>query len=138
MTRLQKWTFGAGWIVMAFGLWGLFHDSARTHPSEWARWFFGALFVHDFIVAPAVFLAAALVVARIPARGKAPLQCGLIASGIVGVTAWPFVRGYGRRPDNSSVLPNNYAAGLLIVIGLIWVTVGVAIAWRRAQRADSQ
>jgi hypothetical protein len=138
MTRAQRWTFGAGWIVMAFGIWGLFNDSARTHPTEWARWFFGALVVHDFVVAPIVFLVAALLLARIPARWKAPLQCGLIASAIVAATAWPFLRGYGRRPDNSSVLPNNYSVGLLVVIGLIWIAVGAVTALLRAWASDSQ
>jgi hypothetical protein len=123
-----------GWGVMAFGVLGLFHSSNRTHPEQWARWFFGSLAAHDFIVAPIVFAAGTLLVTRIPAPWRAPIQGGLIASGIIALTAWPFLRGYGRDPDNPSILPNNYAIGLIVVLAIVWVTVGLISARERRRR----
>ena len=120
-----------GWGVMAFGVVGLLHNSSRTHPDQWVKWFFGSLVAHDFIVAPVVFAIGALLVARIPAPWRAPIQGGLIATGIITLMSWPFLRGYGRDPSNPSVLPNNYAEGLLVVLAVVWAAVGLVCLWRR-------
>jgi hypothetical protein len=118
-----------GVAVMAFGVFGLFEDSARTHPSEWVRWFVGAVIAHDFVLAPAVATIGVVSSRRVPARFRAIVQGALVASGIVLLIAYPFVRGYGRSEDNPSILPNNYAFGSLVVLGVIWGVAG-ALAWR--------
>ena len=126
-----------GWAVMVFGILGLFHDAARTHPGQWVRWFLGGAIVHDAVLAPIVF-GIALLIARIPRPWRASVQGAAIAAGIVSLTAYPFVRGYGRRPDNPSALPNNYASGLLRALAIV-VLVSVALAigswWRRRDTA---
>jgi hypothetical protein len=108
-----------GWPVMGFGVWGLIHESSRTHPDQWLRWFAGILLAHDLLVAPAVFALGVLLGARVP-RG---VCLGLAASAMIVATSWPVLAGYGRTPDNPSVLPNHYAAGLLTVLGAVWLTV---------------
>lgn len=123
----------AGWSVIAFGILGLFHNAARTHPGRWVGWFLGGAIVHDALIAPMVF-GVALLIGRTPARWRAPIQGTAIASGIVALTAYPFIRGFGRRPDNPSVLPNDYASGLLWALAMIAISA-VAIAlvswWRQ-------
>lgn len=128
----------AGASIMCFGVYGLLAESGRTHPDQWIRWFLGAALVHDFVLAPIVAIAGALVARCVPARYRAIVQGALIASGMVALTAYPFVRGYGRSPDNPTVLPNNYAAGLLAVLGAIWL-LAACLAWRarRARRSGS-
>jgi hypothetical protein len=121
----------AGMSVMAFGVLGLFHNASRTHPDQWIRWFLGALLAHDLIVAPVVFSIAALVVSRIPARFRGPIQGGLLASGTLALVSFPFVRGYGRTPENPTVLPNNYAWGVAATLAMVWIVVAVVVAWRR-------
>jgi hypothetical protein len=116
---------------MAFGVMGLIHNSSRTHPDQWVKWFIGSLVAHDFIVAPLVFAIGALLVARIPAAWRAPIQSGLIATGIIVLMSWPLLRGYGRDPRNPSVLPNNYAVNLVIVLAVVWAVVGLVCLWRR-------
>jgi hypothetical protein len=123
-----------GWGLMAFGVVGLIHNSSRTHPDQWVKWFFGSLVAHDFIVAPVVFAIGALLVARIPGPLRAPIQGGLIATGIITPMSWPLLRGYGRDPSNSSVLPNNYAVSLLIVLAVLWAVVGLLCLWRRVAK----
>jgi hypothetical protein len=43
------------------------------------------------------------------------------------------VRGSGLRPDNPSALPNDYLAGLAIVLSAVWAIVAVVVirSWRR-------
>jgi hypothetical protein len=120
-----------GWGLMAFGVVGLIHNSSRTHPDQWVKWFFGSLVAHDFIVAPVVFTIGAFLVARIPALSRAPIQGGLIATGIITLMSWPFLRGYGRDPSNPSVLPNNYAVSLVIVVAVAWAVAGLLCLGRR-------
>lgn len=65
----------------------------------------------------------------LPARVRAPVEVGLIVSGVVVLFAWPFLRGYGLRPDNPSALPNDYAAGLAGVLGGVWLVCSALTLW---------
>ena len=121
---------GIGLAVMGYGVYGLLENSDRTQPTQWVRWFLGAAIAHDFVVAPIV-IGVGVVMSRLlrgPQRG--PLQGALIASGILILTTYPFVRGYGRTASNPTILPNNYARGLLVVLGAVWI-IAVVFLWAR-------
>ena len=122
-----------GWLVMGYGVWGLLDNASRTNPDQWIRWFTGSLIAHDLVVAPVTFAVGALVVGRIPLRFRPPFQGGLIASAIIVLATWPLVRGYGLRADNPSALPNNYLAGLALVLAVVWSAVAIIAmrSWRR-------
>jgi hypothetical protein len=122
----------AGWSVMAFGMWSLWHDAARTHPGEWVRWFAGAALVHDFVVAPLVFVIAIGLGKTLSQRLRRPVQFALVATGVFALISFPFVRAYGRTAANPSILPNNYARGLLIVLAVVWALTAIALVrvWR--------
>ena len=122
-----------GWAVMGYGVWGLLDNANRTHPEQWIRWFAGSLIVHDFVIAPLTFGFGVLVVARVPRRIRAPMTAGVIASAIIILTAWPLLRGYGLRSDNPSALPNDYLAGLAMVLVAVWSVVA-ACAVRAIRR----
>lgn len=121
----------AGALVTGYGIVGLILDGARTHPSEWIRWFAGGLIAHDFVLAPLVTILGLAIVRWVPGSWRAPVQAGLVVSGIVTLSAWPFLRGYGRNPDNPSILPNDYPEGLGMVLALVWITVLAATLRRR-------
>jgi hypothetical protein len=121
----------AGALITGYGIVGLIVDGARTHPIEWIKWFVGGLIVHDLLLAPVVFAAGTLVARWVPDHLRGPIQAGLISSGIVTLTVWPFLRAYGRSPDNPSILPNDYLGGLAVVLALVWIGVLAASLLRR-------
>lgn len=128
------WTCAAiGLAVLAYGVGGLFLEGDRTHPEQWIRWFAGSLIVHDFVVTPIVIAVGSYLVGRVQRPYRAIVQGTLFATGVITLTTWPFLRGYGLRSDNASVLPNNYALGLSLVLAVVWLIAAGALfrAWRR-------
>ena len=57
-----------------------------------------------------------MLASRVRAPYCAVIQGALISTGLITLTTWQFLRGYGLRSDNASMLPNNYALGLSIVV----------------------
>lgn len=124
-----------GGAVMAYGVAGLVGAARRTHPVEVATYVVGAALAHDLLVAPVALVVAAAMRRLVPGRLRQPILSVLIASAIVALFAFPFVRGYGRNPANPSVLPGNYATGLVTVLLLVAVGGGLwAVIDRRGAR----
>jgi len=120
----------AGIAIMGFGIYGLMLNAERTQPGQWVRWFVGSAIAHDFVLAPVVAIGGWLVARSIPGRYRATVNGALIASGIVILVAYPFVRAYGASESNPSALPNDYALGLLGILATIWVPAGLML-WRK-------
>jgi hypothetical protein len=114
-----------GLAVMAFGVRGILTHARGTEPPAFAVWFVGADLLHDLVLAPLVCLAAAGVARLLPARVRAPVGSGLIASAFVVAVGWPSLRGYGRAtvPDNPTVQPLNYATAIATVLAVVWAIV---------------
>jgi hypothetical protein len=129
-----------GWALIALGVRGLLHDHVATNPAVVGRYILEAALILDLVVAP-VACAAGLLVARLL---KPPLRAiiggGLVATVVISIYSYPFIRGYGRSPNLPSALPLNYARGLIIVLAVIWVVVGALSVWavRRAHRHDAR
>ncbi len=127
-----------GWGVMAFGVIGVLGAARRTRPVELGLFLVGGALVHDLLVAPVVLLVAAVAARVVPPVARRGVSVFLFAAGAIALFSFPFIRGYGRNPTNPSILPNDYAAGLAIVIAFIavaalgWTALGVA---RRRNRA---
>ena len=128
-----------GWAMIAFGLRGLLHTGREVDKVGLARLFAVAAIVHDLILAPAV-IAVGVAVSRLVPRGARPfVQAGLIISGCVALFSYPFVGGWGRQPDNPTVLPRSYATGLVAVLVVVWLGVAVAgavVTWQRRRRGE--
>jgi hypothetical protein len=86
---------------------------------------------HDLVVAPLVIVAGWAVARAVPASARAPVQAALVASALVALFAFPFVRGYGRVSTNPSILPRDYGSGALAVLAAVWAAAAVALAMRR-------
>lgn len=124
-----------GWALVAVGVWGLLSDGRRTRPAESARFVVGAALAHDLVLAPVVVLAGWVTAKVVPARVRGPVQAALVVSAVVVLFAIPFVRGYGRLSTNPSILPRNYATGLVVVLTAVWA-IAVVAAVRRLLRVQ--
>lgn len=134
MTRIgpRHLAHAAGAALIGVGAVGLVADSAETVPVRWAVWLVGAAVLHDLLFVPAVLAVGALT-AFVPLPYRRPVQAGLAVAGVIALIAFPLVRGFGRRGDNPSVLPQDYGANLLLVLAVI--ALGTGVAMLRARRA---
>jgi hypothetical protein len=123
-----------GWVVIGIGLRGIFEKHVDTRPGQLARFVVGGALVHDLFVAPLVILAAVLVARAVPGRARPFVQAALVVTAVVALFAYPLVRAYGLATNNPTSLPHNYAANLLVVLGLVWATAA-ALAFRRLRVA---
>lgn len=129
---------GAGsWIglalgapLIAYGVRGVLADLPGVQLTSFLRYFVGAAVGHDLVVGPLVCVLAGLVVRRLPRVAVAPVQAALIVTAVVGLVAWPFVRGYGITEGEPSFLSRNYTASVLVIWGVTWVAAAGAIAGR--------
>ena len=121
---------------MAYGVVGAIDNASDTHPRSLAIWIVGSLAVHDFVIAPAVFIFAGALKRALAPPYRAIVQAALIVSAAIVIVSIPIV-GFGMTGGNPSALPRNYAAGLLAFLGVVWVSTAVALAGarRRAQRS---
>jgi hypothetical protein len=77
-----------------------------------------------------------LVLTRVPARVRGALAGALALSAIVVAFSIPLVRAYGRHELNSSTLPHDYLANVVVVLVVIW-SIGIAVVVWRCLRARS-
>ncbi len=122
--------------IMARGVLGILEGSRRTHPGELARWIAGSAIIHDAVLLPIVVGVAMIVRSVVPARTWPIVRWALMTSGVVLLVAWPFVRGYGRRAGNPSLLPRNYGVGVAVALAITWAVAAalVVLGRRRARR----
>ena len=97
----------------------------------------GSALLHDLLWLPIVAVVGA-VLARAGRGGRlpGPVRWAVATSAVLVVIAWPFVRGYGRNRGNPSLLPRNYAHGLVAYLVLTWLLAGLALGvgrWRAAR-----
>lgn len=131
--RLFWASVAVGWGIMAFGVVGALVDGGRTNPPELGLWLAGSLVAHDLVIAPATF-AVGMAVRRLAPPGiRAALQAALILSGIFVLFSIPLLGGFGRNEANPSILPQDYAAGLLLVLAVVWgaSTALAIVGWLR-------
>jgi hypothetical protein len=119
-----------GWVVIGVGLRGIFEKHVDTRPGQLARFVVGGALVHDLFVAPMVILTAVLVARAVPGRARPVVQAALVVSAVVALFAYPLVRAYGLAVNNPTSLPHNYAANLLVVLGVVWAVAAVLVLRR--------
>jgi hypothetical protein len=123
-----------GWSVVAYGVYGIFHNHIDTRPTlkarELGRFFAGLLVGHDVLVVPLALLVGLAVNRLVPGRVRSFVQAAMIVSATLVLFAYPAVRGFGRHvdPANHTLVPRNYAHGLLLSIALVWAAALVLAA----------
>jgi len=123
-----------GWAIIGFGVWGVIHTRAQAVPVALTAWLVGAAIVHDFLVAPVVFAVGIALRRSLKGRIRVSIQAGLLVSGVVLAYSFPLLLGYGRRPSNPTVQPNDYVVNVVVVLAAIW-TAGFVWLLAGAHRA---
>lgn len=136
-TGLGRWIgLLLGAPIIAWGVRGILLESDLTHPGELARWLVGSALVHDAVLLPIVVSLAVVGRRLVPGRMWPVVRWAMATTGIVALVSWPFVRGYGRRPSNPSLLPRDYGTGVIAAVAAVWL-VALVRFWRaRRQPAD--
>jgi len=116
--------------IVAYGVRGVLDALPGVQLTSFLRWFLGGALVHDLVLAPLVCVLAWGVLRVVPATAAGPVQGALLASGVVGLVSWPFVRGYGITPGEPSFLSRDYTASVLSIWAAIWAIAAVVIVWR--------
>ncbi|MDZ7675164.1 MAG: hypothetical protein U5K30_08870 [Acidimicrobiales bacterium] len=116
--------------VIAFGLRGLLGTFQGVALASYGQYFVGGALLHDLLIAPAVCAVGWLIARWLPRPAVAPVQAALIASSVVAVVAYPFVRGYGATPGEPSFLPRDYTNSVLLVWAVVWMVALVVVAVR--------
>lgn len=121
-----------GWAIVAFGLWTLLQHAGSTKPLNFAALFIGLAVVHDLVFAPAVSLLGRVAGPRLSAAIRTIVFVAAVISGSLVLVALPPL--LGDPGDNETLLPRNYAAGMLLSLAVVWATAGIVIAVRRLVR----
>lgn len=125
--------FALGWGLIGFGVWTVFDRAGATRPVEFAAWFLGLAVLHDLLVSPALSFAARAFGSRIPVRWRGIALGAAVVSGSLILVALPPL--LGDPADNETLLPRNYAAGLVVALASVWAVAVVsgAVVARRSR-----
>ena len=124
----------AGWAVIGYGIFGVFADAGLTHPRSLALWLAGCLVAHDLVLAPLVFAFGRRLRRAASGALLGLLQVCLFVSGVLVLVSIPVLGRFGERPDNPTLMPRNYALGIIVALGVVWVATSLVvavIAWHR-------
>lgn len=127
----------AGLAALAWGGWLAFEFATGARNAvQVLFWFVGGPLVHDFVVAPVVGLAGLALVRVVPGAWRAPVAVGAVLSAVLVLLAVPLL----WRPFGVAVNPGlhdaNYALGLSVALGVVWVAVVVSGLARRHRRGS--
>lgn len=123
-----------GVAMMTYGLRGVLEVTDATASWSAARWFVGGNLAHDLVVSPIVCLVGFLTARWLPPLVRGPVQAALLACGVIGVVAYPLVRGYGTTAGEPSFLDRDYGTSVLVLWGCAWVVAAVVVGWRALRR----
>jgi hypothetical protein len=114
-----------GILVLLYGIVNLFiHIPIQTLLMV-AVWLVAALIIHDAVIAPSVVGVGWLLRRLLPDRARRYVQMGLIMAAAVTIIAIPMIIREGSQPPQKTLLIQNYAANLALLLGII---AGVTVA----------
>ena len=135
-----RWALGSiGVLVAGYGGWLLGTRQAGDQLVSAAQWLVAGVIVHDLLLAPVVLVLVAVAARLLPHSARAPVAVLLVVVGSVTLMAVPVLGGFGRRPDNPSLLDRDYVAGWLVLVAVLGAAVAVGWSmqrWRRRDGAD--
>lgn len=126
---------GIGAVVVLFGVGGLF-TADGSGLSSWIPWFAGGALLLDLAIVPLTAVIGALGRRLLPGWAWYPARAALVASATLTAFALPLVLHLGGNPDNPTVRPRHYGAGLATSLAAVWAVAAVALAtsWAASRR----
>jgi hypothetical protein len=122
-----------GILVLLYGIVNLFiHIPIQTLLMV-AVWLVAALIIHDAVIAPSVVGVGWLLRRLLPDRARRYGQMGLIMAAAVTIIAIPMIIREGSQPPQKTLLIQNYAANLALLLGIIAGVTAAAYAVRVAR-----
>ncbi len=123
-----------GAVLMGYAVLGAATDP-DLKPGGVVLFLAAVLVAHDVLLLPVTIAAGALLARFVPRRALPGIRAAAIVSLAVGVVAFPLVLGFGRAPDNPSILPLAYGRGLLLILALTWAVALTSVALTRYRAA---
>jgi uncharacterized PurR-regulated membrane protein YhhQ (DUF165 family) len=114
-----------GILLLLYGIVRLLINIPNQELLWVALWLVAALIIHDALIAPGVVGVGWLLRRFLPDRARRFVQTGLIAAAAVTVIAIPMIIREGSQPPQKTLLIQNYAANLALLLGII---AGVTLA----------
>jgi hypothetical protein len=111
----------SGIALAAFGVFRLVTEIPVHSLLILLVWLAAVLILHDAVLAPSLVGVGWLLRRHLPDRGRRFLQVALIMSSLVTVIAIPMIFLRGSQPAVKALLLRNYAANLILLIGIIAV-----------------
>ena len=122
-----------GGAIIAYGIRGAYSEPSVLAPPLLLNYVIRSLLAHDVVVAPVVTIGGLVLARFLPSWLRGPVRGGIAISAIVVLFSYPLLKGFGRRPGNSSTLPLDYGRNVVIVLAIIWVSAAVMAAVRFRQ-----
>ncbi len=133
VTRLLLGVVGVAFI--GYGVARIFQFSAATQPSHLFVWLAGAVILHDGVLSIGLIGLGWWLTQFIPGRARAYLQGGLITGGLVLAIGVILVYRRGKSAPGQTLLVQNYALHLALILLAITAVTAAAYAVRVARDA---
>jgi hypothetical protein len=131
-----RWILGVvGVAGGVYGGWLLLTRQAGEQLVSAVQWLVAGVVLHDAVLVPLVLVLVAVAGRVAPPTVRAPAAVLLVVVGSVTLLAVPVLGGFGRRPDNPSLLDRDYTAGWLVLVVTLVVAVVVGSVVQRRRRA---
>jgi hypothetical protein len=122
-----------GLLGIGYGVWLIMRFTVVSKPLKLAEWLAGAVILHDGVLVPVTLTLGAVLTKVIPPRARRYIQGALISSGLVTAVAVALIYRRGDQQKSLSLLQQNYAAHLLLIVGVIVAVTAVAYLVRVAR-----
>lgn len=125
-----------GAAVIAYGVYGLLHDSYIQRPLDVLRWAVAGLVLHDGLWVPLAMLLGTLLTRALPPAAAGPLRGGLLVAAATTAIALPgMLRAHSHPGGNTTVDALAYQHNWALLMLAIAVATVAAAAWRWLRRS---
>lgn len=125
-----------GLAAVGGGAYGLFTAAMGPEPLKWGLFVVLGILGHDLLLAPFAAGVGRLLGRAVPAAVRAPVQVGMIGTGVALLAGFALVIGRGTSDDVPSALPYNYAGRVAMLLAVLWVVMAGWAAFRWAAGAN--